>query len=110
MSATRIRDRFMPWAGLALGTFGGGLAHQIGAESTFQDCAFSSPLMVVVATIVGLVLVALGAIGSWSVYSSDTETPARRMVAIVSLMSCAIFALAIILPLIASLVIPRCWA
>jgi hypothetical protein len=110
MSATRIRDRFMPWAGLALGTLGGGLAHQIGAESTFQDCAFSSPLMVVVATIVGLVLVALGAIGSWSVYSSDTETPARRMVAIVSLMSCAIFALAIILPLIAALVIPRCWA
>jgi hypothetical protein len=66
--------------------------------------------MVVVATIVGLVLVALGALGSWSVYSADTETPARRMVAIVSLMSCAIFALAIILPLIASLVIPRCWA
>ena len=110
MSATRIRDRFMPWAGLALGTLGGGLAHQIGAESTFQDCAFSSPLMVVVATIVGLVLVALGALGSWRVYAAEAETPARRMVAIVSLMACAIFALAIILPLIASLLIPRCWS
>ena len=110
MRTERIRDRFMPWAGLALGTLGGGLAHQIGAESTFQDCAFSSPLMVVVATILGLALVALGALGSWSIYSADAETPARRMVAAVSLMACAIFAVAIILPLIASLVIPRCWA
>jgi hypothetical protein len=31
------------------------------------------------------------------------------MIAIVSLMSCGIYALAIVLPLIASLVIPRCW-
>ena len=110
MRSERIRDRFMPWAGLALGTLGAGLAHQIGAYSTFQDCAFSSPLMVVVATIVGLVLVGLGALGSWSVYSAEAETPARRMVAVVGLMACAIFALAIVLPFIASMVIPRCWA
>ena len=61
-------------------------------------------------TILGIVLVTLGALGSWRVYSADNETPARRMVAIVSVMACAIFALAIILPFIASLVIPRCWA
>ena len=110
MRSERIRDRFMPWAGLALGTLGGGLAHQIGAESTFQDCAFSSPLMVIVATIIGLVLVAIGALGSWSVYSAEAETPARRMIAVVGLMACAIFTLAIVLPFIASMVIPRCWA
>jgi len=110
MSATRIRDRFMPWAGLALGTLGAGLAHQIGSDSTFQDCQFSSPAVVFLATILGIVLVTLGALGSWRVYSADNETPARRMVAIVSVMACAIFALAIILPFIASLVIPRCWA
>jgi hypothetical protein len=106
----RIRDRFMPWAGLALSTLGGGIAHQLGAYSTFQDCAFSSPLMVIVATIIGLVVVALGALGSWSVYSAEAETPARRMVAVVGLMACAIFALAIVLPFIASMVIPRCWS
>jgi hypothetical protein len=106
----RARDRFMPWAGLALGTLGTGLAHQIGVDSTFQDCAFSSPGIVIVGTIVGLVLVALGALGSWRVYSGDGETPARRLVAVVSLMACAVFAMAVILPFIASMVIPRCWA
>lgn len=110
MKTERIRDRFMPWAGLALGTLGGGLAHQIGADATFQDCDFSSPLIVILAAILGLVLVALGALGSWRVYADDGEGPARRMIAIVSVMACGIYAIAIILPLIASLVIPGCWA
>jgi uncharacterized membrane protein len=109
MNTERARDRFMPWAGIALGTLGAGLAHQLGADSTFQDCRVGSPLIVIIGTIVGLVLVVLGALGSWRVYGSDDEAPARRMVATVSLMACAIFALAIILPFIASLVIPRCW-
>jgi hypothetical protein len=105
----RARDRFMPWAGLALGTLGVGLTHQIGSDATFQDCRFSSPMIVILAAILGLVLVGLGALGSWRVYGAGAETPARRMIAIVSLMACAIYAIAIILPFIASLVIPRCW-
>ena len=110
MKTERIRDRFMPWAGLALGTLGAGLAHQIGSDSTFQDCHFSSPAVVIVGTIVGLALVALGALGSWRIYGAEAETPARKLVAIVSVMACALFALAITLPFIASLIIPRCWA
>ena len=109
MRSERIRDRFMPWAGLALGTLGAGLAHQIGAEATFQDCQFSSPAIVILGAIVGLLLVGLGALGSWRVYGGDGEGPARRLVATVSMMACALFALAIVLPIIASLVIPRCW-
>ena len=110
MNAERIRDRFMPWSGLALGTLGAGLAHQIGSDSTFQDCQFSNPLILVAGLVVGLVLVAIGALGSLRVYSADAETPARKLVAVVSLMACALFALAIILPFIAAMVIPRCWA
>ena len=110
MKSERFRDRFMPWAGLALGTLGGGLAHQIGSDATFQDCEFSSPLIVILAAGLGLFLVALGAFGSWRVYANGGEPSARRMVAAVSLMACAIYALAIILPFIAALVIPRCWA
>lgn len=110
MKSERIRDRFMPWAGLAFGTLGAGLAHQIGSESTFQDCQFSSPAVIVLGTILGIALVAVGALGSWRVYSAEGETPARRMIAVVSLMACALFAIAIVLPFIASLVIPRCWA
>lgn len=110
MTAEKIRDRFMPFSGLALGTIGGGLAHQIGSDATFQDCRVGSPLIVILAAVLGLVFVALGAFGSWRVYSRDREPPARRMVAAVSLMAAAVFTLAIILPFIAALVIPRCWA
>jgi len=109
MNTERIRDRFMPWSGIALGTLGVGFAHQLGGDSTFQDCRVGSPLIVIIGTVVGLALIALGALGSWQVYGADGETPARRMLAVVSLMACGIFAMAVILPFIASLVIPRCW-
>ena len=109
MKTERIRDRFMPWAGLALGTTGFFIAHQLGSDATFQDCRVS-PAIVFVATIVGIALVTLGALGSWRIYATDREAPSRRLIAVVSLMACAVFTLAIILPFIASLVIPRCWA
>jgi hypothetical protein len=109
MKTERIRDRFQPWAGLALGTLGAGLAHQVGSDSTFQDCRVGSPAVVIVGTIIGLALVALGALGSWRIYGAEGEAPARRFIAIVSVMACAVYALAILLPFIASLVIPRCW-
>ena len=109
MKTERIRDRFLPWSGLALGTLGAGLAHQVGADSTFQDCRVGSPGVIIVGTIVGLVLIGLGALGSWRVYGSRDETPARHLLAVVSLMASALFALAVILPFIASMVIPRCW-
>jgi hypothetical protein len=109
VNSERIRDRFLPWSGIALGTLGVGLAHQLGSDATFQDCRVGSPLIVIIGTIVGLALIALGALGSWRVYGGEGETPARRMLAIVSIMACGVFAMAVILPFIASLVIPRCW-
>jgi hypothetical protein len=104
----RIREGFMPWAGLALGTTGFFLAHQLGSDATFQDCRVGSPLVVIVGTVVGLAIIAAGALGSWRVFAGD-EAPARRLIAAMSLMATALFALAVILPFIAALVIPRCW-
>jgi len=109
MKRERLRDHFMPWAGLALGTLGAGLAHQIGADATFENCNFSSPFVVILAAILGIILVGLGAFGSWRIYSAEGEATVRRFIASVSLMACAIYAIAIILPFIASMVIPRCW-
>ena len=110
MRTERIRDRFMPWAGSALGTTGFFLTHQLGSDGVFQDCAVGSPTVVIVAAIAGLALIGLGALGSWRIYVADAETPARKLVAVVGLMASALFALGVILPLIAALVIPRCWA
>jgi hypothetical protein len=110
VSAERASTVFMPWAGLALGTTGFFLAHQIGSDSVFQDCRFSSPLMVIVAAIVGLLVIAAGALGSWRVYAADGEPPGRRFVAAVGLLACALFAIGVTLPFIAAMMIPRCWA
>lgn len=109
MRRASIRDAFTPWAGLALGTVGAGLAHQLGADSTFQDCRVGSPLIVIVATIIGLAIIGAGALASLPVFRADGEAPARRMIAAVSLMASAIFALAVVLPFFAALIIPGCW-
>jgi hypothetical protein len=105
-----IRDGLTPWAGLGLGTLGAGLAHQIGSDSTCQDCTVGSPWIVILGTVIGLTLVAAGAFLSYGVFASSAEPPARKMLSAVSLLACALFAMAIILPFIASLVIPQCWA
>ena len=109
MKTERFSDRFMPWAGIALGTLGAGLAHQLGSDATFQDCRVGSPLIVIIGTIVGLVLIGLGALFSWRIYAGKDEGPARHLVATVSLLASALFALAVILPFIAAMLIPRCW-
>jgi len=105
-----IRDGFMPWAGLALGTTGYFLAHQIGSDATFQDCSVGSPWIVILGTIVGLAVIGVGAFGSWGVYSARGEGPARRLIAVISLLACALFAIGAVLPFIAALIIPGCWA
>ena len=110
MKTKSIRDGFMPWAGLALGTTGYFLSHQIGSDSTFQDCRVGSPMMVTFGAIVGLVVIGLGAIGSWGVYAAESETPARKLIAIVSLLASALYVMGVVLPFIAALMIPQCWA
>jgi len=110
MNTERIRDGFMPWAGLALGTAGYFIAHQIGSDATFQDCRVGSPWIVLLGTLLGLAIIGLGALGSWRVYAAQSEPPARRLVAVVGLLACALYTIGVLLPLIAALIIPRCWA
>ena len=110
MKSERIRDGFMPWTGLALGTAGYFLAHQIGSDATFQDCQVGSPLIVVLGTLAGLLTIGIGALGSLRVYAAEGETPARKLIATVGLLACALYVIGLLLPFIAALVIPRCWA
>ena len=110
MNTEQLRDGFMPWAGLALGTAGFFVAHQIGSDATFQDCRIGSPLIVLLGTLLGLAVIGLGALGSWRIYAARDEAPARRLVAVVGLLACALYTIGVLLPLIAAMVIPRCWA
>ena len=109
MKAERLRDRFMPWAGLALGTVGFFLAQQVGSDATFENCRIGSPALVIVGAILGLGILAIGALASWPIFRAEQEERTRRVIAAISLMSAALFALAIVLPSAAALIIPRCW-
>ena len=110
MNRERVRDGFMPWAGLALGTLGFFAAHQLGSDATFQDCRVGSPWIVLLGTLLGLAIIGAGALGSWRIYAADSEPPARRLVATVGILACGLYAIGVVLPLIAALLIPRCWA
>jgi hypothetical protein len=110
MSRTRpILHKLLPWAGLLLGILGAGLAHQIGSDNVFNDCATASPTVVLVAGLLGLGLIGLGAFGSWTVFSRKDEGQSRSLVATVSLMTAALLAFATLMPMIASLIIPPCF-
>jgi hypothetical protein len=103
------RDLFMPWAGLVAGTVGAGIAHQFGSEAMFNSCQVISPVPLLIVSVLCLLLVALGGLESWRVIRADAETPARRIVAIISVGSVGLYLLAILLPMVASLVIPPCY-
>jgi hypothetical protein len=109
VKAKSIRDGFLPWSGLALGTAGYFIAHQLGSDATFQDCRAGSPLVVILGALLGLAIIAAGAFGSWGVYAARNEAPARRLLAIVGLLACVLYAIGVILPVVAALIIPRCW-
>lgn len=109
MRVDRARDRFMPWAGLALGTLGYFIAHQLGSDWAFFDCKVGNPLGVIAGTIIALALIGGGALGSWRVFDGSGERTARRMIAAVSLMAAALFTIGVLLPLAATVIIPRCW-
>jgi hypothetical protein len=104
----RFREGFAPWAGLAAGTLGGALAHQVGSQGVFDECN-SSPALVLTVCAIGLFIIAAGAVESWGVFRADAEGPARRLVAAISLGTGALVVFAILLPAIASMVIPACY-
>lgn len=108
--SAKMRDALLPWAGMLGAVLGGGIAHQLGSDWIITDCPDSTPAAVLVACALGLLIVAAGAFGSWTVWSRKSDEHAKRFVAAVSLMLSALMTLAIVLPMIASLVIPTCFA
>lgn len=102
-------DLLLPWAGLISGAIGAALAHQFGAEGMFDDCEAIAPVPLILAALLGLAIVAAGAVASWRVWRDQAEVESRRLVAVISLGACALFVLAILLPMIATLVLPPCF-
>jgi hypothetical protein len=102
--------KLLPWGGIVAGGLGAGLFHQIGSDSVFNDCRYSTPIPVVLLGLMALLLIAAGAAGSWSVWRGKDEGSARRLVAVVSLMVAALLTFFVLLTVLAALIIPPCHA
>ena len=105
----QFREQFAPWAGTALGTLAAGVMHQAGSDSIFNDCAVATPIPVLILGIVAIVVVALAAMMSWRVARNEGDGPSRRLIGLVSVGMAGLFLFAIILPMLASLVLPPCF-
>ena len=110
MTRAQFREQFAPWAGIALGTLAAGVMHQAGSDSVFNDCAVASPVPVLVIGVVAIVVVVLAALMSLRVARSAGEGRSRRMIGGISVGMAGLFLMAIIIPMIASLVLPPCFA
>lgn len=109
MKRSETRDLFMPWAGLIAGLIGLIVAHQFGSEGMFDSCAVISPAPLLLVAILCLALMIAGGLASLTVLRGGSETPVRKLVAIISLGTVGLFCLAILLPMIASLILPPCF-
>jgi hypothetical protein len=80
----RYRDRFAPWAGLAIGVIALAVAHQFGSDGMFDDCAAIAPVPLLLVTLIGIALITLAGVASWRVAANPGEGSARRLVALIS--------------------------
>jgi len=109
MIRRETRDLLMPWAGLICGLVGGAIVHQFGSESTFDRCDIVSPIPLLIVVVLGLAFAAAGGLASWAVLRSDAETQVHKLVATISLGMVALFCFAMLLPAVASLLLPPCF-
>jgi hypothetical protein len=98
---------FKPWAGLVAGMAGAGLQHQGISDSLHFDCHYGNADVAV--GIAALVLIAVGALVSWtSVRSHPEPESARRFVANMSLMAAVFFAVMVGWQIMAGVILPAC--
>lgn len=108
-----LRERiggFLPWAGLAAAFTGLAIYHQWGSDGVFDDCGSYPTPAIGLLLLLALALAGLGAFGSLKVARNGDDSSPRRFVAMVSIGAASLFAVAMVLPFIASLLIPKCFA
>ncbi|MCA1652880.1 MAG: hypothetical protein ABR588_04860 [Sphingomicrobium sp.] len=99
---------FLPWAGLSASFLGLAIVHQWGSDGVFDSCPSYPPAAVGLILLLGLAIAVAGALGSLMVVRRDASVP-RRFIAMLSLGAACLFALAMVLPFTASLIIPICF-
>jgi hypothetical protein len=106
--SSSLGEALMPWAGLIVGVLAAGFVHQFGSEGTFDKCGTIAPVPLLVVAMIGLIACAFAGLVSWKALRGSDDL-ARRVVAVISVGCAAVFSLAIVLPMIASMVLPPCF-
>jgi hypothetical protein len=106
--ARGLAEALLPWAGLIIGLIAAAFVHQYSSDSTFDHCRTASPGPLLIAAAIGLLACLLSGLASWRGIRRQAND-ARKVVAIVSVGMAALFAFAILLPMIAALLLPPCF-
>jgi hypothetical protein len=96
-----------PWAGLIAGMLGAGLQHQLVSDGMHFDCRYGGTDIAV--GVGALVLIALGALASWSALRAHPDKDStRRFVAQMSLMAAGLFTVMVSWQTMAGVILPAC--
>ncbi len=104
----QLIDALAPWAGLVIGLVAFSVVHQYGSDGSFNDCDMVSPGPLLVVALLGLLACVGSGYASWRTMRGSGNEP-RRVVAVISIGSAALFVFAIVLAIIAALVLPPCF-
>jgi hypothetical protein len=108
MPRSDLLRRPQPFIGIVLVAAGWALAHQLGSNSVFDDCASSGGVAVVFASLLGLLLVALG--GLYCLPGRDTAGSGRRFLGTLGALLALIAGFSVVLQIAAGLILPACAA
>lgn len=109
MKSREIRDALTPWLGLIVGLSAWAFTHQFGADGMFDDCTTFAPIPIVIVALIGIAAATVAGWASWRIVSDGKQGQARRVIATVSVGMAALFALAMLYPVLAALIIPACF-
>lgn len=104
-----LRELLQPWAGLIAGLFAVAFAHQFGADGVFDDCQSFSPGPLLIAAALCIVIALAGALTSGLIVRQGSENQTRRVVATISTGFALLTCFAILLPMLASIILPPCF-
>ncbi|HXD01717.1 MAG TPA: hypothetical protein VN627_00265 [Novosphingobium sp.] len=109
MPRTDLIKRPQPFMALLLVAGGWALSHQLGSDSVFDDCLSRGGPFVVLASVVGLVITAAGAIYAAASWRAPEES-GRSFLAVITMLLAPIAGFAMVMQLAAGLILPRCAA
>lgn len=100
---------FAPWAGLVVGVAALAFAHQFGADGMFDDCAAFDPAPILIVGVIAIVATVIAGLLSWRAFKANGTGDAGRVISVLSVGTAALFCLAMIYPILATLIIPPCF-